>query len=112
MRSSRLFTVALLTAVPVELLNVCLTAVMLDPGPPSTSLGGRLLSAEWVFFHFIGFRLIDWFHYHVFGTERAGIIAAFVLAYVQTAVVLYALAKGTMHLRRRRKGSLVPAEAR
>ena len=110
-QSSRLVALALLIAVPIELLNLFLATVMLDPGPPSTSLGGRLLGAEWVFFHFIGFRLIDWFHYHLFGTERVGLVAAFVLGYLQTAVVFYVLAEGIMRLRRRSKSSRLPGEA-
>lgn len=88
MTAWRRVAMALLLALPMEAGNIFLCGMMLDPGPFPAGIFPKLLGAEWVFFHFIGFRLIDWFHY-IFGTERAGLIAAFVLAYLQIALVLF-----------------------
>ncbi len=96
---------ALLLALPIEAGNLCLIGMMLDPGPLPAGIVPKLLEYEWAFFHFVGFRLIDWFHYHLFGTEEAGLMAAFVLAYLQTALVLFLI----LELFRRFRGRIVAA---
>jgi hypothetical protein len=61
---------------------------MLDPGPLPGGIAPRFLAAEWVFFHFMGFRALDVLH-KLLGTEKAGLIAAFLIAYLQTALVCF-----------------------
>ena len=104
----RRVTVAVLQALPVEAGNFCLLGMMLDPGPLPPGIVPKVLEIEWVFFHFVGFRLIDWFHYHLLGTEAAGLIAAFVLAYLQTAMVLFLILEVVRRFRGR-TGSLEQA---
>jgi hypothetical protein len=84
----RRVAVALLLALPIEAGNMLLSGMMLDPGPFPVGIVPRLLGAEWVFFHFLGFRMIDSLS-KLFGTEKAGIVVAFVLAYLQTALVIF-----------------------
>ncbi len=79
---------ALLLALPIEAGNLLLVGMMLDPGPLPAGLLPRFLAAEWVFFHFLGFRMIGPVH-QVFGTEQAGLIFAFCLAYAQTALIIF-----------------------
>jgi hypothetical protein len=84
----RRVAVALLLALPIEAGNLCLAPMMFDPGPFPTGIVSRLLQAEWVFFHFVGISMIDLLH-KVLGTEKAGLLAAFILAYLQTALLLF-----------------------
>ncbi len=91
---------ALLLALPIEAGNLLLVNMMLDPGPLPAGLFPRVLAAEWVFFHFLGFRTIDTVH-QVFGTERAGLLFAFSLAYAQTSLLIFLLLLGVSFLRRR-----------
>lgn len=98
----RRVAVALLLAVPIEALNILLCGIMLDPGPFPSGLLPKLLGYEWVFFHYLGFQLLlDRFNQRVFGIE-AGLIAAFVLAYLQTALVLFLFLSAATWLRRRK----------
>jgi hypothetical protein len=92
--------VALLLALPIEIGNIFLSGMMFDPGPFPAGVVTRLLGAEWVFFHFIGFRLIDSLS-KLFGTEKAGIVVAFVLAYIQTALVILLIVEAIRRLRLR-----------
>jgi hypothetical protein len=85
--------------------------MMFDPGPFPAGVVPRLLGAEWVFFHFIGFRMIDSLS-KLFGTEKAGIVAAFVLAYIQTAVVIFLIVEAVKRLRIRSQPPSQLANAR
>jgi hypothetical protein len=91
MKQSRRIGFSFLLALPIEAANLGLLGIMLDPGPAPTGIFNKFLQYEWVFFHFLGFRSIDWLHYNVLGTEKAALVAAFVLAYVQTALLLFLL---------------------
>ncbi len=91
--------VALLLALPIEVGNLLLVGMALDPGPPLAGFFPKLVTAEWVFFHFLGFRMIDTIH-KVLGTERAGLIFAFFLAYTQIALLIFLLLLGVSFLRR------------
>ena len=101
---------ALLLALPIEAGNLLLVGMVLDPGPPLAGLLPKLVTAEWVFFHFLGFRMIDTVH-QVLGTERAGLIFAFLLAYAQTALLIFLLLLGVSLLRRRAKSGWHAARA-
>lgn len=90
--------VAFLLAFPIEAGNLFLGGMMLDPGPFPAGVVPKLLRAEWVFFHFIGFRMVDSLS-KLFGTEKVGIVAAFVLAYIQTALVIFLVIEAVKRLR-------------
>jgi hypothetical protein len=100
MTTRRRIVTALLVALPIEAGNLLLVGMMLDPGPLPAGLFPKLLAAEWVFFHFLGFRMIDTV-YKLLGTEKAGLIVAFLLAYVQTAFLIFLVLAGVSLLRRR-----------
>jgi hypothetical protein len=85
MTAWRRVAIALLLALPIEAGNVFLCGMMFDPGPFPAGIFPRLLAYEWAFFHLIGFWLME----RLFGTERAAMNAAFILAYLQTALVLF-----------------------
>lgn len=85
MTAWRRVVIALLLALPIEAGNVFLCDMIFDPGPFPAGLFPRLLAYEWAFFHLIGFWLVERFH----PLDRAGMIAAFILAYLQTALVLF-----------------------
>lgn len=93
------FAAALLLALPIEAGNLLLVGIVLDPGPPLPGLFPKFLTAEWVFFHFWWFRMIDTVH-QVLGTERAALIFAFFLAYAQTALFILLLISVASRLRR------------
>ena len=84
MTAWRRVAIALLLALPIEAGNVSLCGMILDPGPFPAGIFPRLLAYEWAFFHLIGFWVIE----RLFGIGRAAMIAAFILAYLQTALVL------------------------
>ena len=96
----RRIVTALLLALPIEAANLLLIGMMLDPGPLPAGFFPKLLAAQSVFFHFLGFRMIDTVH-QVLGTERAGLIFAFILAYAQTALLIFLLLLGVSLVRRR-----------
>ncbi len=96
----RRIVTALLLALPIEAANLLLIGMMLDPGPLSAGFFPKLLAAQWVFFHFLGFRMIDTVH-ELLGTERAGLIVAFVLANAQTALLILLVVEAISLLRRR-----------
>ena len=96
----RRIATALLLALPIEAANLLLVGMMLDPGPLPAGVFPKLLAAQWVFFHFLGFRMIDTVH-ELLGTERAGLIVAFALAYAQTALLILLITKTFSLLRRR-----------
>jgi hypothetical protein len=100
MTHRRRVAVALLSALPVEIGNLFLVGMMLDPGPFPTGVLHKLLGAEWLFFHFIGFRLIDLAH-RTFGTEKVGLVVAFLLAYLQTALTFLIVLEAIGYLRLR-----------
>lgn len=85
MTAWRRVVIALLLALPIEAGNVFLCDMILDPGPFPAGIFPKFLAYEWAFFHLIGFWLIERFH----DLDRAGMTAAFVLAYLQTALVLF-----------------------
>lgn len=85
MTAWRRVAIALLLALPIEAGNVSLCGMILDPGPFPAGIFPRLLAYEWAFFHLIGFWVIE----RLFGIGRAAMIAAFILAYLQTALVLF-----------------------
>lgn len=98
MTRRRRIAVAFVLALPIEVGNLLLTGMMLDPGPFPTGVVPRLLAAEWVFFHFIGFRMIDSLS-ELFSTEKVGIVAAFALSYLQTALVIFLIFEAVQRLR-------------
>ena len=98
-RHLRFALLALVLAAPVEVVNVFLTGMMFDPGPHSTILGMQLLEWQWAFFHFLGFYCLDGVH-RLLGTEYRAIIAAYLIAYLQTAVVLFIAALSGLRLLR------------
>jgi hypothetical protein len=106
----RCVATALLLALPIEAGNLCLSAMMLDPGPYPAGLFPRLLSVEWSFFHFIGFSAIDPIH-KLLGAERTWVVVAFALAYLQTALVIFLIvqAVGRLRVRLHSKSSLADA---
>jgi len=64
---------------------------MFDPGPFAAGIFPKLLGYEWLFFHYVGFRLLlDRFHHRIFDSY-AGLIGAFVLAYLQIALFVFLL---------------------
>jgi len=81
----RRVAIALLLALPIEAGNVLLCDMIFDPGPFPAGIFPRLLACEWAFFHLISFWLIEL----LFGAGRVAVIAAFILAYLQTALVLF-----------------------
>jgi hypothetical protein len=89
---------ALLLALPIEAGNLCLAGMMLDPGPLPSGILPRLLAAEWEFFHFVGFRNLDSLD-ALFGTEKAGLIVVFVIAYLQIAFVCFLILQVINRLR-------------
>jgi hypothetical protein len=85
MTAWRRAAIALLLALPIGAGNIFLCVMTLHPGPFPAGIFPRLLAYEWAFFHLIGSWLIE----RLFGIERAAMIAAFILAHLQTALVLF-----------------------
>jgi hypothetical protein len=99
---------ALFLAIPIEAGNFSLIGMMLTPDPLPSGVGPRILADEWGFFHLIGLRFIEILP-RLLGTPNVALIVIFLLAYLQTALVVFLTLKAIEYFRART--GLIPRRA-
>jgi hypothetical protein len=83
--------IALVLAVPVELLNFFVFPYPIDVGlPDNASRLQQFVGAQWLLLHWPGLRLLDWLG-DVAG-NRVAILGLFIGGYIDTAVLIFAAA--------------------